>query len=406
MLTLPATRRLLSRLAGPAGSRRRLYATAVGWWLLTVAILPIYVALRSNADSFGAPVHGGGLERQLFGTLPSVQLQEWFWNGSSTLEWAVVIVHSSWFFVPLLVGIAVIAFRPDRAGSFVRWWIATEMLVIPFFALLPTRPPWMESDEVVRIVALRFGGQVDDSNMLAAMPSLHVAFPFIIGLWFAKEAWWKPASAMFAYSALIAIEVVFSGEHYVMDVAGAVLFGLSVAVLARVPYEKLFRHALATRGSALRAFTHRRFQRMFSSERGQALIEMAFVLPLMFVFLLALVDFGIAIDRREVLQHAVYEGSRRGIVGTTIDEIKARTVEQSQGLLTEDQITVCYIDNDANGDIGAGDDVRVSADYDYNFTVGGGEMLTAFGVTPPSIALTPHADARLANGPQGSEPTC
>ena len=141
-------------------------------------------------------------------------------------------------------------------------------------------------------------------------------------------------------------------------------------------------------------------------ERGQALIEMALVLPLIMVFILALVDFGIAIDRREVLQHAVYEGSRRGAVGTTIDEIETRTVNQSQGLLTAADITVCYIDNDGNGDIGAGDDVRVSADYTYSFSVGGGEILTAFGVPVPTIGLTPKAESRLANGPVGSEPLC
>jgi Flp pilus assembly protein TadG len=133
---------------------------------------------------------------------------------------------------------------------------------------------------------------------------------------------------------------------------------------------------------------------------------MALVLPLIVVFILTLVDFGIAIDRREVLQHAVYEGSRRAAVGTTVQEIKDRTVAQSQGLLTDAAITVCYIDNDGNGDIGAGDDVRVSADYTYSFSVGGGEILTAFGVPVPSIGLTPKAESRLANGPAGSEPLC
>lgn len=141
-------------------------------------------------------------------------------------------------------------------------------------------------------------------------------------------------------------------------------------------------------------------------ERGQALIELALVLPLIVVFILTLVDFGIAIDRREVLQHAVYEGSRRGIVGTTIDEIKTRTIAQSQGLLAAADITVCYIDSDGNGDVNAGDDVRVAANYDYNFSVGGGEILTAFGVPVPSIALTPSADSRLANGPTGAAPLC
>lgn len=142
------------------------------------------------------------------------------------------------------------------------------------------------------------------------------------------------------------------------------------------------------------------------AERGQALIEMALVLPLILVFLLTLVDFGIAIDRREVLQHAVYEGSRKAIPGATVQEIKDRTVAQSQDLLTDADIDVCYIDSDLNGAINAGDDVRVSASYDYNFTIGGSEMLSVFGVTPPSIALTPKAESRLANGPQGTVDLC
>ncbi len=137
-------------------------------------------------------------------------------------------------------------------------------------------------------------------------------------------------------------------------------------------------------------------------ERGQALIELALVLPLVLVFILVLVDFGIAIDRREVLQHAVYEGSRKGIPGATVEAIKDRAVAQSQGLLAVGDITVCYIDSDTNGAINAGDDVRVSANYTYKFSVGSGELLSAFGVPVPSIALTPKAESRLANGPLAS----
>ena len=138
-------------------------------------------------------------------------------------------------------------------------------------------------------------------------------------------------------------------------------------------------------------------------ERGQALIEMVLVLPIIVIFILVLVDFGVAIDRREVLQHAVYEGGREGIVGTTVDEIKDRTVAQSQGLLAEGDVSVCYVDADVNGDIGAGDDVRVSANYTHNFVILSGSF---FGLSSPSISLTPEADAKLANGPQGSEPAC
>ena len=57
------------------------------------------------------------------------------------------------------------------------------------------------------------------------------------------------------------------------------------------------------------------------TERGQALVELAFIGPLLLLFILIVVDFGIALDHREVLQHAVREGARRGAVGDTVAQI-------------------------------------------------------------------------------------
>ena len=50
------------------------------------------------------------------------------------------------------------------------------------------------------------------------------------------------------------------------------------------------------------------------SEGGQTLIEFALIMPIVFLFLFVLVDFGIAMDRRLVLQHAVREGARYAAV--------------------------------------------------------------------------------------------
>ncbi len=134
---------------------------------------------------------------------------------------------------------------------------------------------------------------------------------------------------------------------------------------------------------------------------------MAIVLPLLVVFILVLVDFGTAIDRREVIQHAVYEGSRKGAVGASVADIKSRAVAQSQGLLTDSDISVCYLDSDANGMLGnAGDDVRVSANFTYKFSIGGGETLTAWSVPVPQITMTPHADSRLENSVVGTGLGC
>src|SRR3972149_4866634 len=101
-----------------------------------------------------------------------------------------------------------------------------------------------------------------------------------------------------------------------------------------------------------------------NGERGQALIEMALVLPLIFVFILVRVDFGIALDRREVLQHAVREGARHAAVAADINAIKQRTVDQSQGVLSLADVSVCYLDTNGNGRAGdPGDDVRAGAPH-------------------------------------------
>lgn len=393
VLTFPATRRLLERLLGPPVSRRRTIAISAGWWAVSLLAIPPYVFLRSRADNVGLPVQGAGAETALFGTLPTLTLQHWLWHGSQLVEWIVVVVHSSWFFVPPIMGLFVTIRRPGRVGSYMRWWIAAEFLAVSLFILLPTRPPWMANGEVVRIIAIRFGGQIHDSNPLAAMPSLHVALPLVLAFWFTRERWLRPAVAMFAYAGLIGFEVVFSGEHYMLDVMGAAAFALAISQLSRVHFLACGKRVVVW-VKACRTFVPR--LRPSGSESGQALIEFAFVLPIMLVFLLVLVDFGLALDHREVIQHAVREGARYGAVHPGTTDITTDTVNQSEGVLDATNVSVCYDtgpDGEAAGNVGSY--VRVSVNYTYKFSVGSGELLSTLGIGAPSIDMTPTAEARL-----------
>ena len=144
------------------------------------------------------------------------------------------------------------------------------------------------------------------------------------------------------------------------------------------------------------------------SHRGQTLIEFALVAPLALFFLLAIVDFGIAIDRRVVLQHAVREGARYAAVGgdaltsgtpASVPEIRQHTANQSQGIANgtatsgNNYIEVCYENSNSNGTLGdAGDNVRVRIHYEYNFVTG----LTSW-IAPSltSIVMKPDANARV-----------
>ena len=133
------------------------------------------------------------------------------------------------------------------------------------------------------------------------------------------------------------------------------------------------------------------------------MIELALVLPIILVFILVLVDFGIAVDRRQVLQHAVRDGVRFGAVGNSVALVKAHVVDQSIDILTPAQVEVCYVDENGNGNPGnSGDSIKVTAHYTYEFSIGGGEMLTALHVPVPSINMDPSATLRLESSVAGA----
>jgi len=154
------------------------------------------------------------------------------------------------------------------------------------------------------------------------------------------------------------------------------------------------------------------------AQRGQTLIEFALAAPLLLLFVLALVDFGIAIDRRIVLQHAVREGVRYASVGgdvltsgvpATEADILALTASQSQGIVEaggdgEDGIAVCYADRNGNDVLGdAGDDVRVQIRYEHDFVTG---FTSLFNLSTGSIVMEPEASARVERPLEGGGAPC
>jgi hypothetical protein len=145
------------------------------------------------------------------------------------------------------------------------------------------------------------------------------------------------------------------------------------------------------------------------AQRGQTLIEFALVAPLVLFFLLAIVDFGIAIDRRLVLDHAVREGARYAAVGgnamftgtsATEDDIKDHTAAHSQGIAdpagtigSGNYIDVCYWDENGSGRLGdKGDRVEVRVRYQHDFVTGFTGLIS---LDQPGISMNPRASSRV-----------
>lgn len=110
------------------------------------------------------------------------------------------------------------------------------------------------------------------------------------------------------------------------------------------------------------------------SERGQAMVEFAFVLPVLMVILLAIVQFGIAFNNYVTLTDAVRAGGRQATVGRFVaDPVTATTdrVVSAAAGLTSTSITVSVTNADGTTppSFTHGNDVKVTATYPYTINL-------------------------------------
>ena len=132
-------------------------------------------------------------------------------------------------------------------------------------------------------------------------------------------------------------------------------------------------------------------------ERGQSLVEMALVFPILLLILASVVDAGRAIDAYITITNAVREGARYAAkYPTRVEIIKTRVANEANGSgvnitgvdLTVDNVSVSYPSGSQRG----GNPVRVQVDYDFPLYFGGI-------VGMPMLRLQKYADMMIMTGP-------
>jgi PAP2 superfamily len=184
------------------------------------------------------------LEQHLFGGVPAAWLQERFWHGR--LRWydtAAAKLLNLHFVVPPVVAFALWV---RRRVLFYRF--ATGMIVLSFaaavvFFVYPSAPPWAAGDAgLLDVVKLP---PVDDvsslgsathvpANPFAAIPSLHAGYAFLAALTVAGLVRRRSrvlAALCFAYPLAQSVAVVYTGNHYVVDIVIGCLFAIGAYTL-------------------------------------------------------------------------------------------------------------------------------------------------------------------------------
>ena len=171
-------------------------------------------------------------------------------NGSSSgsPQWwdaAAALVYVTHFVtIPLLTGLVWFRLR-HRFREWIAAILTMSLVGIGGYVLYPAAPPWLAAEQgaigaVDRISAIGWDhlhldvigrlaelGQ-SSSNPVAAMPSLHAGAALLVALFLWPSV--SPLSRLVlgAYAVAMAVTLVYTGEHYVVDV----LAGWLVAALA------------------------------------------------------------------------------------------------------------------------------------------------------------------------------
>lgn len=220
-------------------------------WIPFVALLIGYEMVRGFADTAGFKVHVSELvnaEKAIFGFLPGVELQKHFFNPNKLAPWDVgaVLIDFLHFLLPLMV--AFFFWIKDK-GAY--WKFVIALLGLSFagfitYLLYPAAPPWyadqraglIEINKVVDYVVRDIGWGWDFSriynnlnpNQVAAMPSLHSAYPWLAFL--ALRHFSKKVGYFFLpYPILVWVSVVYLGEHYVIDVIAGIIYATVVYLI-------------------------------------------------------------------------------------------------------------------------------------------------------------------------------
>lgn len=222
-------------------------ATSFRTWVLYLTGFVLFAQLRSFSDEVGTPVqfdYAISMEKALFlGEIPSIWLQERLYSFArlGAVEFYTMAVYLSYFFAPHIVAFALWKWDPPRFKSYIFAFMVTLYLGLLVSALLPTAPPWMAGQlgyipHVYQVVPDIAGEvtpgtyenvyEIAGPNPVAAMPSLHVAVPFVMAFALWKYTWLRWFGVGYAVSMLFS--VVYLGEHYAVDG----LAGLGVAAAA------------------------------------------------------------------------------------------------------------------------------------------------------------------------------
>jgi len=216
-------------------------------WLPFVALLLGYEMLRGFAATTSFKVHIEDIvaaERLLFfGNTATEFLQDLFYRPErvSWYDIAASVIYFLHFPLPLIVGFFLWLRRKAEYYKFVTALLLLSFAAFLTYLLFPAAPPWYAANvgalngvyKIINLTIDQIGWTWNLSsyysqlnpNPVAAIPSLHSAYPVLVFL--ALRRYSQRLAWVFSlYPILVWLAIVYTGEHYVVDIIPGVIYAL------------------------------------------------------------------------------------------------------------------------------------------------------------------------------------
>jgi membrane-associated phospholipid phosphatase len=226
----------VASIGEPGGWRRVLRD-----WAPFLLILTVYDALRGEVANLGS-VHvlpQISFDRWLFGgQVLTVRLQHLLYTPGRPHWWDFLsfFVYLSYFFAAVTIAAVLWRTNHPRFQRFVFLLLLLTFAAFVTYALYPAAPPWLASrsphtlaptakivDEMWSHIGLQKGASLLSAtsrlaNPVAAIPSLHSGYTMLIVLFFWRSLRPRGRVLLALYPFAMGFALVYTGEHYVIDV--------------------------------------------------------------------------------------------------------------------------------------------------------------------------------------------
>ncbi|MGI8475828.1 MAG: phosphatase PAP2 family protein [Thermomicrobiales bacterium] len=237
-------------------------------WIPLVSLIFGYEMLRGFAGTvvvgpWMLPAHPGAVhfhplitaDEWLFGgVVPTIRLQNLLYDPGVTHWWDVLagLMYSLHFALPLAFGFLI--WTRDR--RLFRWFVLTLLLMtystFIIYLVVPTAPPWLVTSwgylpgihdpfnqlgtpgiESSSTFATLTVWTKASPNPVAAFPSLHAAYPWLVML-FATRIFGRRGLLFLGYNALVWFAIIYLAQHWAIDALAGMAWATAALALVEL----------------------------------------------------------------------------------------------------------------------------------------------------------------------------